>query len=638
MVVADVHVPADDDDCASDLSPVLSSAEGSPQWWVVAPPDVGGVGAGAGRDLVLVLKKDARRGGSLQVIRPVDACQTEKVTERYPRVYAYNIQNRSKIFPKTPLLLPHGGLNAESSPDLPLFYGGLNDESSPDLPLFYGGLNAPRRTCPFYRGLNAESSPDLPLFYGGLNAESSPDLPLFYRGLNAESSPDLPLFYRGLNAESSPDLPLFYRGLNAESSPDLPLFYGGLNAESSPDLPLFYRGLNAESSPDLPLFYRGLNAESSPLKISPTKAVMKIGATGRKSSTHTSKKERQRERHDAYISKLRATKDEPLAQALSSDPSSSDSSSTSSSSTASSSSFSRAEDRDNSTRGRLREGQQQARNRDNGNRREKHNRDGEKYANRVRSRLGRVKNNYKKFNGKYKKENYRQMDKYNAQRRQWTRGNNEATHKATNTVWGPNECTQEALEAMGNRMLDWFSVIMADTRSRANAVTKAPSWCKPEVSWMLGHLDNDGDGRLSVKELYQLEHDDHERCIKPFIDRCDLDRDIFLSAREWCKCFDKSERPCAALRKASKGLLGGYIPECDSEGYYQGTQCHAGAGVCWCVDRHGVELPKTRTRGTPNCEAVVNSEEVSNYVDDDAEDGDDELDVVEGSADMPLDI
>ncbi|ROT83494.1 putative testican-2 [Penaeus vannamei] len=200
------------------------------------------------------------------------------------------------------------------------------------------------------------------------------------------------------------------------------------------------------------------------------------------------------------------------------------------------------------------------------------------------------------------------MDKYNAHR-QWSRRTNDPTRLASNTVWGPNECTQDALEAMGNRMLDWFSVIMADSRRRTNSVTKAPSWCKPEVSWMLGHLDGDSDGRLSVKELYQLEHDDHERCIKPFIDRCDLDRDIFLSAREWCKCFDKSERPCAALRKASKGLLGGYIPECDSEGYYQPTQCHAGAGVCWCVDRHGVELPSTRTHSTPNCDAIVNSQE-----------------------------
>ena len=58
----------------------------------------------------------------------------------------------------------------------------------------------------------------------------------------------------------------------------------------------------------------------------------------------------------------------------------------------------------------------------------------------------------------------------------------------------------------------------------------APSWCKPEVAWMLGHLDSDGDSRLSVKELYQLEHDDRERCIKPFIDRCDLDRQVLTYA------------------------------------------------------------------------------------------------------------
>ncbi|XP_069171607.1 uncharacterized protein [Procambarus clarkii] len=75
MVVADVHVPADDDDCAYDSPPVLSSTEGSPQWGVVAPTDVGGVGAGAGRDLVLLLKKDVRRGGPLQVTCPVVAAE-----------------------------------------------------------------------------------------------------------------------------------------------------------------------------------------------------------------------------------------------------------------------------------------------------------------------------------------------------------------------------------------------------------------------------------------------------------------------------------------------------------------------------------------------------------------------------------
>ncbi|XP_045103824.1 proteoglycan Cow-like [Portunus trituberculatus] len=337
-------------------------------------------------------------------------------------------------------------------------------------------------------------------------------------------------------------------------------------------------------------------------------------------SPHLAKKERLRERKDAYLTKLRATtQDATGASAQTSSPAESSS---------------RAEGRENNTRGGR--GQQGR-----GGRREKHNKAGDKYNNRVRSRFGKNKKGGKGF--KHSKDSYGRLDKYNAQRRPWSHRNNndENKYKTSNTVWGPNECTQKALEAMGNRMLDWFSVIMADSRSRPTVANKAPSWCKPEVSWMLGHLDMDSDGRLSVKELYQLEHDDHERCIKPFIDRCDLDRDIFLSAREWCKCFDKSERPCAALRKASKGLLGGYIPECDSEGYYQPTQCHTGAQVCWCVDRHGVELPGTRTRNTPNCDAIVNSEEVSNYVgddDDDAEDGDDDLDVVEGSADMPLDI
>ncbi len=71
LVVADVHVSAVDDGCASDLHPVLSPAEGSTQWKVVAPTDVDGVGPGASRGIKLVLKKDAKRGGSQQVQRSV---------------------------------------------------------------------------------------------------------------------------------------------------------------------------------------------------------------------------------------------------------------------------------------------------------------------------------------------------------------------------------------------------------------------------------------------------------------------------------------------------------------------------------------------------------------------------------------
>ena len=41
---------------------------------------------------------------------------------------------------------------------------------------------------------------------------------------------------------------------------------------------------------------------------------------------------------------------------------------------------------------------------------------------------------------------------------------------------------------------------------------------------MLGYFDTDASGSLDARELYQLQHDDNERCIRPFLDRCDLDR------------------------------------------------------------------------------------------------------------------
>lgn len=48
-------------------------------------------------------------------------------------------------------------------------------------------------------------------------------------------------------------------------------------------------------------------------------------------------------------------------------------------------------------------------------------------------------------------------------------------------------------------------------------------------------------------------------------------------------------------------ILGAYIPACDAEGYYEHTQCHSSVGMCWCVDKHGVEVPNSRVRGKPNC-------------------------------------
>lgn len=79
-----------------------------------------------------------------------------------------------------------------------------------------------------------------------------------------------------------------------------------------------------------------------------------------------------------------------------------------------------------------------------------------------------------------------------------------------------------------------------------------PAACKIEAKWMFGHLDINNDGSLSTSELFDLEHDQNERCIKPFIDTCDADSDGSLSTREWCRCFEKTDRPCAAVRRRIK--------------------------------------------------------------------------------------
>lgn len=48
-------------------------------------------------------------------------------------------------------------------------------------------------------------------------------------------------------------------------------------------------------------------------------------------------------------------------------------------------------------------------------------------------------------------------------------------------------------------------------------------------------------------------------------------------------------------------VLGVYVPDCDVQGYYRPTQCHSAIGMCWCVDKHGVEFANTRTHGKPMC-------------------------------------
>ena len=128
---------------------------------------------------------------------------------------------------------------------------------------------------------------------------------------------------------------------------------------------------------------------------------------------------------------------------------------------------------------------------------------------------------------------------------------------------------------MGLRLLDWFAVVMKEelkhngSKSSANSSKnrRSPSLspkannttsnffkrfsfsssssssssaehsCEPPVGFMFDHFDADSDGRLSLKELYYLEHDENEHCLEPYLNGCDQDGDAYLGAGEWCDCF-----------------------------------------------------------------------------------------------------
>lgn len=48
------------------------------------------------------------------------------------------------------------------------------------------------------------------------------------------------------------------------------------------------------------------------------------------------------------------------------------------------------------------------------------------------------------------------------------------------------------------------------------------------------------------QHLHLLFQFQSEKCIKPYIDNCDLDQNSVVNSKEWCRCFEKTDRPCAA--------------------------------------------------------------------------------------------
>ena len=44
-----------------------------------------------------------------------------------------------------------------------------------------------------------------------------------------------------------------------------------------------------------------------------------------------------------------------------------------------------------------------------------------------------------------------------------------------------------------------------------------------------------------------------------------------------------------------------FVPTCRPDGEYDVVQCDISTGICWCVDKNGIETQGTRTRGAPSC-------------------------------------
>lgn len=171
-------------------------------------------------------------------------------------------------------------------------------------------------------------------------------------------------------------------------------------------------------------------------------------------------------------------------------------------------------------------------------------------------------------------------------------------------------CTQTELKSVKGRLYKWFADIHALQKNEPfYELPKHDISCNEDVGFMFHTLDGDQSGQLTLDELFSLDYDPHEKCVKPLLDRCDLDSDDDLSLDEWCSCFQWSEdeyhEPAchAALRKHNPHDPDSFLPECDQEGFYKLDQCQK--GMCWCTDKWGREFDRSRTKGKANCHRYV---------------------------------
>ena len=58
---------------------------------------------------------------------------------------------------------------------------------------------------------------------------------------------------------------------------------------------------------------------------------------------------------------------------------------------------------------------------------------------------------------------------------------------------------------------------------------------------------------------------------------------------------------CELQREINRAQSKDFIPGCTKDGEFEEVQCQLSSGVCWCVDKAGIEIPDSRTLGLPSC-------------------------------------
>ncbi|XP_028427407.1 nidogen-2 isoform X2 [Perca flavescens] len=67
------------------------------------------------------------------------------------------------------------------------------------------------------------------------------------------------------------------------------------------------------------------------------------------------------------------------------------------------------------------------------------------------------------------------------------------------------------------------------------------------------------------------------------------------TVRPRSQCAQHRDSLQSGMEQGGPQSPGAFIPQCDSDGWYQPLQCHGSTGHCWCVDIRGQERTGTRT-------------------------------------------